>query len=103
MGLPAGLRLRASQKRVDQGPIPEDDVFKGLTVEAAQMGQEVVITKHARVVDELRVRVEVFEHEERLQTTVRDIEAHIERFRAPSHERRKGNGSYSGIERRRRI
>jgi hypothetical protein len=78
-------------------------VFKELTVEAAQMAQELMIAKHPRVVDELRVRVDVFEHEETVRATVRDIDASIEFFRAPAHERRKSNGSYSGMERRRRI
>lgn len=103
MGLSGGAPLQAARKRVDRGRIPEDEVFKDLTLDAAEMAQELVIAKHARVVDEVRVRVDVSGHEETVQATVRDIDASIERFRAPAHELRKGNGSYSGIERRSRI
>jgi Conserved TM helix len=81
MGLPAGTRLRAARKRGDRRRVAEDDVFKELTVETAEMAQELVIAKHARVVDEVRVRVDVSAHEEKVQATVRDIEASVERFR----------------------
>lgn len=103
MGRSRGTPLRAARKRADHGRIPEDDVFKDLTVEAAEMAQELVIAKHARVVDEVRVRVDVSAHEETVQAKLRNIAASIERFRAPAHERRTGNGSYPGIERREQI
>lgn len=80
MGLPEATRLRVARTRADRRPVPEDDVFKELTLEAAEMAQELVIVKRARVVDEVRVRVEVSAHEEKVQATVRDIDARIERF-----------------------
>jgi len=103
MGLSGRTRLQAARKRVDRGRIPGDEVIKELTVEAAEMGQELEIAKRARVVDEVRVRVDVSGHQKTVQATLRNSEASIERFRAPPHERRKGDGPYSGIERRGRI
>ena len=103
MGRSGTAPRQAARKRIDRGRIPEDEVFKELTVEAAEMAQELLIAKRARVVEEVRVRVDVSRHEETVQETVRDIHASVERFRAQAHERRKGNGAYSGAERRLRI
>jgi hypothetical protein len=103
MGLATAAPLQATRKRIDRGRIPEDETFKELTIEAAEMAEELLIAKRARVVDELRLRVDVSQHEETVQETVRDIHASVERFRAPAYERRKGNGSYTGAERRVRI
>ena len=103
MGVSGAAPLKAARKCVDRGRVAEDGVFQELTVEAAERAQELVIAKHARVVDEVRVRVDVSVQEKTVQTTVREIEASIEHFRAPAHERRSGNGSCAGVERRTRI
>jgi hypothetical protein len=81
MGPSRGTPLQAARKRVDRGRIPEDGVFRELTLEAAERAQELVIAKRARVVDEVRVRVDVSGHEETVRETLRDIDASIERFR----------------------
>jgi hypothetical protein len=103
MGPSRAAPLQAARKRIDRGRVPEDETFKELTIEAAQMAQELLIAKRARVVEELRIRLDISEHEETLQETVRDIHASVERFHAAAYERRKGNGSYTGAERRVQI
>jgi hypothetical protein len=88
MGFFRAKPLQAARERIDRGRIPEDDVFKELTLEASEMAQELELAKNARVVDEVRVRVDVSAHEHTVRETVRDLDASIERFRAPAHQRR---------------
>lgn len=98
-----GTPLQAVRRRVDLGRVPGDDVFKELTIEMPELAQEPVIVRQARVVEELEVRIAASEHAQTLREVVRAAEVSIERFRDGAHERRKGNGSYGGVERRIRI
>jgi hypothetical protein len=70
-------------------------------IDIRETAERPVITKRARVVEEVVIRKEVTEHVEKIRDSVRETAVRIERV-APYHgiERRKAFGRYSGVERR---
>ena len=103
MGAESPTPLQAGRRRFEHGRIAADETFREVTVEMPERAEQPVIAKRPRVVEEIRVRVDVSGRQHTLHETLRDEQASIESFRSPGRERRKGNGSYTGAERRVKI
>lgn len=59
-------------------PEEADKAFQQKTVELTETGEEAVVTKEARVVEEVSLRKSAEEHEEKVQATVRRTDVKVE-------------------------
>lgn len=79
------VRLREEHVRVERQPTdrpvePGDRAFEERTVEAAETGEEPVVEKEARIVEEVRIGKDVEERTEEVRGTVRREDVEVERI-----------------------
>jgi uncharacterized protein (TIGR02271 family) len=80
------VRLRSEEVHVERRPVNRPataadlEHFKEGTVEMTEMHEEAVISKEARVVEEVNIRKDVDERVERVQDTVRRTEVEVEKI-----------------------
>jgi stress response protein YsnF len=91
------VRLREEKVNVERRPAdrelsPEevDKAFQQKTVDLTETGEEVVVTKEARVVEEVSLRKSAEEREEKVQATARRTDVKVEDVEP--HQRSKGQG-----------
>ena len=63
---------------VDRAVTSGDDVFRDRTIELTETAEEAVVTKDARVVEEIVLNKDVVEHTQTIQDTVRHTEVEVE-------------------------
>ena len=102
------VQLREEHAKVERRPVDrpvtaEAQPFQELTIEVRETAEELVVTKRARVVEEVVVSKDVTQREETVHDTVRKTDVRVERTAPGGVERRKGSGTYAGIERRSTI
>ncbi|MBC7906870.1 MAG: YsnF/AvaK domain-containing protein [Rhodospirillaceae bacterium] len=73
-------RVHVERMPVDRPVSDADRAFQERTIEAREMGEEAVVGKKARVVEEVRVRKEGEEREENVKDTVRRTEVDVDRL-----------------------
>jgi uncharacterized protein (TIGR02271 family) len=84
------VRLREEQVHVERRPVDrplsgaEAEAFKEGMVEVRTTREEPVVSKQARVVEEVVINKEAREHTERVRDTVRRTEVEVEQPTAPS-------------------
>jgi uncharacterized protein (TIGR02271 family) len=84
--MPVEEEVRLRQEHVEVERIPVDrpataadlETFKEGTVEVRETQEQAVVSKNARVVEEVRVRKDVDEHTEKVQDTVRRTDVQVE-------------------------
>lgn len=80
------VRLRSEEVHVDRRPVNRPataadlENFREGTVEMTEMHEEAVVSKDARVVEEVNIRKDVDERVERVQDTVRRTEVEVEKI-----------------------
>lgn len=79
------VRLRDETIQVERRPVDRavsstDDVFRERSIELTETDEEAVISKEARVVEEVVVRKDVEERVETLRDTVRRTDVEVEQF-----------------------
>ncbi len=80
------VQLREEHVRVERVPVnrpaseADFNTFKEGTVEMTEMGEEVVVGKQARVVEEIKVGKDVSERTQKVQDTVRHTEVDVEQI-----------------------
>lgn len=77
------VRLRDESVSIERTPVDRpvragDEVFQERIVEAEERHEEPVVSKEARVTEEVRMRKETGEHVERVKDTVRHTEVDVE-------------------------
>lgn len=77
------VSLRSETVQVDRRPVDRavdvaDDPFRDRTIELEEFAEEVVVSKRARVVEEISLRKEVHDRTETIRDTVRHTEVEIE-------------------------
>ncbi|MBA3322435.1 MAG: DUF2382 domain-containing protein [Pyrinomonadaceae bacterium] len=93
------VRLREERVSVERRPvnrsITDADMaaFKEGTIEVIEMGEEVVVDKQTRVVEEVVVNKEVVERDETVRDTVRRTDVEVEELNPRGAPERKGKGS----------
>jgi uncharacterized protein (TIGR02271 family) len=99
------VRLRQEQVKVDRRPVdrPASEAdLAGLregAVEVTATAEEPVVSKQARVVEEVVVGKEVSEHTETVRDTVRRTEVEVEQLAsALARDRRYGKSDWEGVE-----
>lgn len=98
------VRLREEHVEVQRRPVdrplqPGDDAFRERTIELHEKSEEPVVEKRARVVEEVDVRKQAAEREQKVRDTVRRTDVKVERT-GDRATRSSGGLSYSGPERR---
>jgi uncharacterized protein (TIGR02271 family) len=91
-------RARIERRPVDRPAVPDDEVFKEMTIEIRETAEEAVVEKRSRVVEEIVVGKEVSEHEKTIRDTVRHTEVDI--VRQHGAERRRADEPFDGPDRR---
>jgi uncharacterized protein (TIGR02271 family) len=83
-------RVQVERRPVDRPVAAGDDAFRERTVEATESAEEAVVSKEARVTEEVVVRKQAEERTETVSDTVRRTEVEVEdgRGRAGATERR---------------
>ncbi|MCB9527240.1 MAG: YsnF/AvaK domain-containing protein [Myxococcales bacterium] len=71
--------VEVERKAVDRPVRPGDAAFAEGTIEVTEMAEEVVVEKHARVKEEVRVRKDVEEKVETVEGTVRRADVEVEK------------------------
>jgi uncharacterized protein (TIGR02271 family) len=71
-------RVEVQRRAVDRPLTAADDAFREQVIEVTETGEEVVVAKEARVVEELTIRKDAGEHVETVHDTVRRQEVEIE-------------------------
>jgi uncharacterized protein (TIGR02271 family) len=86
-------RVSVERRPVDR-PVEEADLaaFREGTIEVTEMGEEVVVDKRARVVEEVVVNKEVTEHAETVRDTVRRSDVEVEKVDAERSARARRRG-----------
>lgn len=80
------VRLRSEEVHVDRRPVDRPATaadlnnFREGTVEMTEMHEEAVVSKEARVVEEVSIHKDVEEHVERVQDTVRHTDVDVEKI-----------------------
>lgn len=88
------VTLRDERVTVERTPVDRpakeigEQAFQERTIEAEERHEEPVVSKEARVTEELRLRKEKGEHVEHIEDTVRHVEADIEDERTPPQRKR---------------
>jgi len=88
------VALREEHVSIERRPVAPpvaagDDAFRERTIEATQSGEEVVVSKEARVTEEVVVRKQAEERTETVQDTVRRTEVEVEDERGRSEGERR--------------
>lgn len=89
------LRLREEHVRVERTPVnrpateADFNAFKEGEIEITESAERAVVSKEARVVEEISLGKEVSEHEETVRDTVRKTEVDVEQINDPNNT--KGN------------
>lgn len=78
------IRLREEQVRVERRPVnrpvtAETGLFQNETIEMVETDEEPVVSKQARVVEEVAIHKDVRERDETIRDTVRRADVHVER------------------------
>lgn len=73
-------RVQVERMPVDRPVSDADRAFQDRTIEAREMGEEAVVGKKTRVVEEVRVRKEGEEREEQIKDTVRRTDVDVDRL-----------------------
>jgi uncharacterized protein (TIGR02271 family) len=99
----ATVELREEHVSVERRPVDRpaqlaDQAFKEQTIEVRETAEEAVVTKRARVVEEVVVRKEQTTRVETIQDSVRKTDVRVERIGDP--KRSAGRSAYQGAERR---
>ena len=71
-------RVRVERRPVDRPVQPGDPVFQERVIEASERSEEAVVTKEARVVEEIGIRKDVDTRTETVRDTVREQEVEVE-------------------------
>jgi stress response protein YsnF len=77
------VNLREERVQVERRPVnrpvgPGDAVFQEKVIEASERGEEAVVSKEARVVEEIGIRKDVDTRTETVRDTVREQEVEVE-------------------------
>lgn len=75
-------RVTLERRPVDREVAPGDAAFQERTIEAVERGEEAVVSKSARVVEEVGIRKDVERETETVRDTVRRTEVEVEDERA---------------------
>jgi uncharacterized protein (TIGR02271 family) len=70
--------VEVQRRAVDRPLTAADDAFREQVIEATETREEAVVSKEARVVEELTIRKDAAEHIETVQDTVRRTEVEID-------------------------
>ena len=102
------VQLREEHAKVERRPVDrpvtaDAQPFQEQTIEVRETAEELVVTKRARVVEEVVVSKDVTQREETVHDTVRKTDVRVERTAPGGVERRKRAGTYAGVERRSTI
>ena len=87
-------RVTVERRPVDRAVAPGDAAFQERTIEAVERGEEAVVSKTARVTEEIGLRKDVEHETETVRDTVRKQEVEVEDDRAP----RKATGTGTVVE-----
>ena len=87
-------RVTIERRPVDREAAPGEATFAERTIEAVERGEEAVVSKVARVTEEIGLRKEVDHETETVRDTVRKQEVEVEDDRAP----RKATGTGTVVE-----
>jgi stress response protein YsnF len=71
-------RVQVERRAVDRPVQPGDAAFQERTIEATERGEEAVVSKEARVVEEIGIRKDVDTRTETVRDTVRQQEVEVE-------------------------
>lgn len=89
------VNLRDEHVVVERRPVNRavgsTDAFRDRVIEAEEHAEEAVVSKDARVVEEVAIRKEAGEHVETVRDTVRHTEVEVDDQRRPSEPRRFGS------------
>lgn len=100
------VELRREHVSIERRPVDRpvtgaDDAFRERSIEAEERGEEAVVSKEARVVEEVGLRRDVETHRETITDTVRHTEVEIEDERVDrGGAGSTGSGADTGINRR---
>ena len=87
-------RVTIERRPVDRAVAPGDAAFTERTIEAVDRGEEAVVSKTARVTEEIGLRTDVEQETETVRDTVRKQNVEVEDDRAP----RKPTGTGTVVE-----
>ena len=87
-------RVTIERQPVDRPAMPGDAAFEARTIEAVERGEEAVVSKTARVTEEIGLRKDVERETETIRDTVRKQEVEVEDDRTP----RKSTGTGTVVE-----
>ena len=87
-------RVTIERRPVDRAIAPGDAAFTERTIEAVERGEEAVVSKTARVTEEIGLRTDVEQETETVRDTLRKQEVEVEDDRAP----RKPTGTGTVVE-----
>ena len=87
-------RVTIERRPVDRAVAPGDAAFTERTIEAVERGEEAVVSKTARVTEEIGLRTDVEQETETVRDTLRKQEVEVEDDRAP----RKPTGTGTVVE-----
>jgi uncharacterized protein (TIGR02271 family) len=79
-------RVDVERRPVDRAATPGDDLFRERTIELEEHGEEAVVSKDARVTEELVLRKQATERTEDVSDTVRRTEVEIEDDRGTTRD-----------------
>jgi uncharacterized protein (TIGR02271 family) len=99
-------RATVARRPVDRAVTDSDNAFKEQTIEVRESAEEPVVSKTARVVEEVRVGKDIDTREETVRDTVRKTEVDVEQIGTPTAASKSRGGTarkktYTGPERRR--
>ena len=87
--------VEISRRPVDRPVSGSENAFVDRTIEAEEHHEEAVVSKEARVVEEIGLRKTAGEHEETISDTVRKTEVEIEDERGESAFRKDGTAKFT--------
>ena len=80
-------RVTIERRPVDRAVTPGDAAFTERTIEAVERGEEAVVSKTARVTEEIGLRTDVEQETETVRDTIRKQNVEVEDDRAPQTHR----------------
>ena len=88
-------RVRVERRPVDKELTGREDAFQDRVIEAEEHAEEAVVSKEARVTEEITLRKEAEERTETVSDTVRRTEVEVEDERG-GRQRLAGSGNRTG-------
>jgi len=85
-------RVTIERRPVDRAVAPGDATFTERTIEAVERGEEAVVSKTARVTEEIGLRTDVEQETETVRDTIRKQNVEVEDDRAPQTHRHQHRG-----------